>query len=107
MLFLFWSAVLITELRASPEVTRPSHDMDCLGWSLGRAVRAEEGTGQGEMGGAVDLKPESCLSWVSEAALSVSACFGGMRELRIESLRVIQSCQVKVNRHLGAPCIMV
>lgn len=56
MLFFFWSVVLIIELRDSPEVTWPSHDMDCFGWSLGRAVRAEEGTGQGEVGGAVDLK---------------------------------------------------
>jgi hypothetical protein len=75
MLFLFWSAVLITEMRASPEVTWPSHDMDCFGWSLGRAVRAEEGTGQGEVGGAVDFKPASCLLRVSEARFECLSLF--------------------------------
>ena len=67
MLFLFWPAVLIIEFRASPETTWSAARYGLFRMESGCVVRAEEGTGQGEVGVAVDLKPASCLFWVNEA----------------------------------------
>ena len=60
------------------------------------------------MGGTVDCRTRGMRRHGRmRRTPGVSERFAMLREFWIGSLAAIHSCQEKVNRHLGAPCMMV
>ena len=66
---------------------------------------AEEGIGQGEWGRRI--AESGCFIKADEASFECSGMLCRDARLLNRGLPVIQSCQLKVNRHLGEPCMMV